>query len=40
MNTQSKLHRILLAMFITGISIFVLAPAHAADAPKVWVANS
>jgi hypothetical protein len=35
MKTQSALQRTLQGFFITGISIFTLAPAHAADAPKV-----
>ena len=39
MNRQSKIQRTLRALFITGISIFVLAPAHAADAPKVTPFN-
>ena len=32
MRTTLKLHRALTAILITGISILVLAPAHAADA--------
>ena len=39
MNRQSKIQRTLRALFITGISIFVLASAHAADAPKVTPFN-
>ena len=39
MNTLSNLQRTLLALLITGISIFALAPAHAADAPKVTANN-
>ncbi|MDB4444261.1 hypothetical protein N9174_02870 [bacterium] len=39
MNKQSKLYQTLQALFITGISIFALAPAHAADAPKVTANN-
>ena len=39
MNTLSKPHRTLQALFITGLSIFALAPAHAADAPKVTAFN-
>ena len=35
MNTQLKLHRILLALLITGISVFALAPAIAGDKPKL-----
>jgi hypothetical protein len=36
---QSTLHRTLQALIISGISIFALAPAHAADAPKVTADN-
>jgi hypothetical protein len=39
MKTKIKLHRILQALFIIGFSVFALAPAHAADAPKVTAAN-
>ena len=39
MKTQSKLHRTLQALLITGITISALAPAHAADAPKVTASN-
>ena len=39
MKTKIKLHRILQALFIIGFSVFSLAPAHAADAPKVTAAN-
>jgi len=39
LNTQSKLHRTLQALLIAGISIFALAPAHAADAPEVTAGN-
>src|SRR5210317_395007 len=39
MNTPSKRHRTLQALMITGISIFALASAHAADAPKVTANN-
>jgi len=39
MNTQSKHHRILQALLITVISIFALAPAHAADTVKVTADN-
>ena len=35
MNTTSILQRTLKTFLIAGISVFVLAPAHAADAPKV-----
>jgi hypothetical protein len=35
MNTQSKHHRTRQALLIAGITILALAPAHAADAPKV-----
>jgi hypothetical protein len=35
MNMQSKLYRTLQALLITGVSIFALASASAADAPKV-----
>ena len=34
-----KLQRALTALLITGISVFALAPAHAADAPKVTANN-
>ena len=39
MNTTSILQRTLPALLITGISIFALAPAHAAEAPKVTANN-
>ena len=39
MRTTSKLHQTLQALVITGISIFALAPAHAADASKVTANN-
>ena len=39
MNKPSKPHRTLQALLITGISILALAPAHAADAPKVTSFN-
>ncbi|MGB5660728.1 MAG: DUF1214 domain-containing protein [Thermoanaerobaculia bacterium] len=39
MKTTLKLQRALTALLITGISIFVLVPAHAADAPKVTAFN-
>ena len=39
MKMQSALHRILQALFITGISIFVLAPAFAVDPVKVTADN-
>jgi len=39
MKMQSALHRTLQALLITGISIFVLAPAFAADPVKVTAAN-
>ena len=39
MNTQSSLKRTLQVLFITGILIFALASAHAADAPKVTANN-
>jgi len=39
MNTQSRIHRTLQATLIAGIVIFALAPAHAADAPKVTANN-
>ena len=39
MNTPSKLYRTLQALFIAAISIFALAPVHAADAPKVTAFN-
>jgi hypothetical protein len=40
MKTTSKLQRALRAFLIAGISIFSLALAHAADAPKVSAFNS
>jgi hypothetical protein len=39
MKTTSKLHRAFLSLVVAGISIFALAPAHAADAPKVTAFN-
>ncbi|MFC1762356.1 DUF1214 domain-containing protein [Planctomycetota bacterium] len=39
MNIQSKLHRTLQALFVTGISIGTLTPTQAADAPKVTAFN-
>ena len=39
MKTTLKLQRALTALLITGFSIFALAPAHAADAPKVTANN-
>jgi len=39
MKTQTKLHRTLQALVITGISLSALATAHAADAPKVTANN-
>ena len=39
MNKTSILKRTHQALFITGISIFAFAPAHAADAPKVTAGN-
>ena len=39
MKMQSALHRTLQTLLITGISIFVLAPAFAADPVKVTAAN-
>ena len=39
MKMQLSLQRPLLALLITGISILALAPAHAADAPKVTANN-
>ena len=39
MNTPSKLHRTLQVLLITGISISALAPAPAAEAPKVTANN-
>src|SRR5210317_2541181 len=39
MNTPSKRHRTLQALLITVILILVLAPTHAADAPKVTANN-
>ena len=39
MKTTSKLQRALTALLITGISVFALAPAHAASAPKVTANN-
>jgi len=39
MNTQSKLRRTLQALFITGISIFTIAPAFAQDPVQVTANN-
>lgn len=39
MKTPSTLERTLQALYIIGISIFALAPAHAADAPPVTAGN-
>ena len=39
MSRQSVLQRIIQVLLITGISIFALAPAHAAGAPKVTAGN-
>ena len=39
MKTTLKLQRALQVLLITGISILALAPAHAADAPKVTANN-
>ena len=39
MKTTLKLQRTLTALLITGILIFALAPAHAADAPEVTAFN-
>ena len=39
MKATLKLQRTLTVLLITGILIFVLAPAHAADAPKVTANN-
>jgi len=39
MKTQSTLQRTLKALFITGIAVFALASAHAADALKVTANN-
>jgi len=39
MKTTLKLQRALQALLITGISIFALAPAHAAETPKVTANN-
>ena len=39
MKTPSGIQRAIQALLITAISIFVLAPAHAADAPKVTANN-
>jgi hypothetical protein len=39
MNTQSKLHRTLQALFITGISSLAFAPAHAQDLVQVTANN-
>ena len=39
MKTTLKLQRAFTALLITGISICNLAPAHAADAPKVTSFN-
>jgi hypothetical protein len=39
MKTRSTLQRTLKALFIAGIAVFALAPAHAADAPEVTANN-
>ena len=39
MNATLKFQRALTALLITGISVFALAPAHAADAPEVTANN-
>jgi len=39
MQTPATLQRTLQSLFITGIYIFALAPAFAADAPKVTAGN-
>ena len=39
MKTQTIFQRTLQTLLITGILIFVLAPAHAADAPKITAGN-
>jgi len=39
MKMKLSLHRALQALFITGIAVFTLATAHAADAPKVTANN-
>ena len=39
MKIQSSLQRTLQALLITGVSILALAPAHAAEAPKVTADN-
>ena len=39
MNTLSKLHRTLLALLITRISIYALSPALAADPARVTADN-
>ena len=39
MKTQTKLHRTLQALLITGIAIAALTTAHAEDAPKVTANN-
>ena len=39
MKTQSILQRALTALLITGMAVFALAPAHAADAPEVTANN-
>ena len=39
MKTQSNLQRSLKGLFITGVAVFVLTSAHAADVPKVTAQN-
>ena len=39
MKTTSKLQRAVTAFVMAGISVLALAPAHAADAPKVTANN-
>ena len=39
MKTPSGIQRAIQGLLITAISIFALAPAHAADAPKVTADN-
>ena len=39
MKTALKCQRTLQALFIAGISILALAPAHAADAPELTAGN-
>ena len=39
MNTQSILQRAMHLLLLLGPTVFLLAPAHAADAPTVSASN-